>query len=945
MKIYSKSLVGLFFLSIFLLVYCGKDEEKVLGPNRLEKIEIADQIPSLLADGISTTTIVATVYDTSGYPIAGVKVNFLSTHGEINSYATSNQLGEAFGILTSVASETDLNVVVTATLQDSSSLNKKIPTNNHLVVKLAGAAENKNLKKAAVQSISGTVELLFIGLTFTAAVDANEVSADGLNSVNLQVVVKETASKKAVPDARIYLRSIHNNIPGQLTTDNKGVAGVDIVSMTRPGVDTIFVDYGGFPSKAIDLNYISPKLILFPDQAQVSADGKSKLVLTGRLTTHNNNPVPGAHIRFTTNDGSITATAVTNSMGDALAELVSSENENYNVRVIASFYDIADTSRINFIESAGQTLFTLTGDQTVIRNGIANITLKAMLLDEQQNPVKDTKIRFSANYGKVDSVGVTDANGETEVTFTADVDTLDATDVVTARFGSMIATLPVQLLGVSMVVSANPDSIQADGISTSQIIVQLKLSGSREVIPHAVINFNSSLGNIPNEATTDLLGAAKIQLVSENQAGTAMVNVFYGRLMKSVPVIFASEKPTTILLLAEPNYIWVKETGNLEQTTLTARVLSQTGTPVSNDVSVKFTILSGPGGGEAIFPARSGSTTESVPIKTVNGEAKVTLKSGTRSGTVRIQAEAIGEYDIMARITNVVIRSGPPYMWIDPNDKNHVESHMTIAFDYVNQDGWHNVRNYEVTVYVGDRYNNPVEAGTAVYLTSTAGIITTDIVTDANGVGHALLMSANPKPYLNPSDPFVLAPHRIPNPNDPNLMLDIHVPDYEGSEVTNSLGNMGENDGMTYVFARTHGCDQNLHQFDSSDSTVIVFAYGGVIFSGPLYKFEVTTNRDSLRLGEAAGIVIRVYDINGNPVSQGSTLTATSSKGRLAQTTFMPSPEKYGLGSTYYSTYLLNNLDPIDDKPGTAEITFNLESPNGSATHTIFIYLSTEEPL
>ncbi|HPG40209.1 MAG TPA: hypothetical protein PLP19_14840 [bacterium] len=944
MKINYKSLATLLFFTLFLVIYCGKDEEKVLGPNRLEKVEILDT-PYLPADGISTTTIIAAVYDTSGYPVEGINVKFETTHGTITGSAKSNIAGEAFGILTSAASQTDLNVVVKATLQDSGSLNKSMPNKNHLVVKLQGAAESKTLKKAqAVRAISGTVQLTFVGLSFTAAIDENDISADGINSARLEVVVKETSSKKAISNATVYLRAIHNNIPGQILTDNKGVATVNITSMTRPGVDTIFVDYGTFTSIPIYMNFISPKLILFPDEGQISADGKSKLILTGRLTTFKNNPVPGARISFITNDGSITATATTNDMGDALAELVSSEMQNNNVRVIASFYEVADTSQVHFIESAGQTLFTLTGAQSVIRNGIATINFKATLYDEQQMPVKDTKIRFRANYGKIDSVGVTDEQGETEVTFTADVDTLDATDVVTAQFGSLIATLPVDLLGVSMQIAANPDSIQADGISTSQITVQLKLSGSREVIPHAELSFNSSLGNIPNLATTDLLGTAKVQLISENQAGTAMVNVFYGKLMKSVPVIFASEKPTTILLLADPNFIWVKETGNLEQTTITARVLSQTGTPVSNDVSVKFTILSGPGGGESIFPARAGSSTESVPIKTVNGEAKVTLKSGTRSGTVRIQAEAVGEYDIMARITNVVIRSGPPYMWIDPNDKNHVESHMTIAFDYVNQDGWHNVRNYEVTVYVGDRYNNPVEAGTAVYLTSTAGIITTDIVTDSKGVGHALLMSANPRPYLNPSDPFVLAPHRIPNPNDSDIMLDINVPDFEGSEVMNSLGSLGENDGITYVLARTHGCDQNLHQADQSDSTVIVYTYGSVIFSGPLYKFEVTTNKDSLAIGQAAAIIIRVYDINGNPVSQGSTLTATSSKGRLAQTNFMPSPEKYGQGSTYYATYLLNNLDPVDDKAGTAEITFNLESPNGSATQTIFIYLSLDEP-
>jgi len=942
-------------LVFFFIVQCGKDEDKVMGPNRIEKIEIEDQEPILIADGVSTASIIAVIYDTSGYEAKGVRVNFVTTHGSITNYSITNDWGEANAILTSEASEEDLDVTVTATIHDSSSLNKKIPDNHKIVLKVKNFTQTNKLKKVTGNSTdTGSIQIKFIGVSLTATIDQNDIPADGINTAKLEIVIKETTSKKSVPDANIFLRAIHNTIPGKIVTNDRGVAAVDVVSLTKAVDDTIFIDYGTFKSTYILLNYITPKLNLFPDIAQLSADGKSKLFLTARLITHKNNPVVGAKVNFTTTDGSITASAVTNDKGDALAELVSASSVNHNVKVIASFYDVADTSQISFVESAGQTLFSLTGNQVVIRNGITSIKLTATLLDDQQNPVKDTKLRFKANYGKVDSVAITDEDGQAEVIYISDADSVDARDVVTATFGALTTTLPIDLLGVTMQVAANPDSIQADGISTSEITVQLKLTTTKDVIPNATINFNSNLGSIPNEAITDLLGIAQTELISETQAGIAEVNVFFGGIVKTIPIIFASEKPTTILLIAEPSFIWVKETGNLEQTTLTARVLSQTGTPVSNDISVKFTILNGPGGGESIFPAKSGSTTESVPIRTVNGEAKVTLKSGTRSGTVRIMAEVVGDYDIIARTTNVVIRSGPPYIWIDPNDKNHVESHMTIAFDYANQVGWNNVRNYEVTVYVGDRYNNPVEEGTTVYLTSTAGIITTDVKTDANGVGKALLMSANPKPLLNPADPFVLAPHRIPNPNDPNLMLDIHVPDFEGSEVLNSLGNYGENDGMAFVLAKTQGCDQFLHQTDQSDSTVMVYTYGGVIFSGPLntkimpdgqlYGFRVNADKDSLKRGEAAMITIRVYDINGNPVSQGSTLTASSSKGRLAQTNFMPSPEKYGLGSTYYSTYLVNNLDPIDDKAGTAVITFYLESPNGSAKTTIFIHLSLDEP-
>ena len=924
----------------FSLVQCGKDEDKVTGPNTLEDVIIENDDPVLLADGVSTANLIAVVNDTSGYPVSGIRVYFSTTHGSITASAVTNVWGEAYGVLTSAASTVDMDVTVTTTLLDSASLNKKSSLPYKVALK---TSDSKKLSKTSTDD-SGVTTVLnfqFVGIQFSAVLDASEISADGINSSELKIVVKQTTTKKAVPGAYVYLNALYNSVPQFLITGQDGVSITDIVSMPEAVSDTIFVNYGGFESVTLPLTYILPTLELMPKEAQISAGGHSELIMTARLLSHQNNPIIGAEVIFTTTDGSITAKAYTSTRGDAQATLVSGSDENDNVKVIATFNTLKDSAQVSFIETTGQSLFKLTGEQSIIRNGLETTQIQAQILDDQQNPVTNTQIKFHTIYGDIDTVAVTNELGIAKVTYKTDADSIDANEIVTATFGNKTAQLPIELLGVLMQVSANPDSIQADGISSTQVSVQLKLSTSRQVLSGQTINFNSTLGSIQSSVETNAVGAASVKLTSETQSGIAQVSVIYGGMVRTIPIIFASEKPTTILLTADPNFIWVKETGNLEQTTLIAQVLSQTGSPVSSDISVRFRVLGGPGGGEEIFPAEFGSSTVSVPIKTVNGEARATLKAGTRSGTVLVQAEVISdEYDIQARTTNIVIRSGPPYMWIDPNDPNHTESHMSLAFDYLNLDGWNSVREFQVTVYVGDRYNNPVEEGTTVYLTTTAGIISTDIQTDNMGIGVARLITANPKPVLNPSDPYVLAPHRIPNPNEKSQMLPITVPDFENSQVMNTMGNLGENDGIAYVLATTRGCDQFYHETDDSDSSVTVFSYGSVIFSGPLLVFDVTTDSNELGWGQVATLDIQVYDINGNPVAMGSKLTASTSKGKLSATKLMADADRYGTGTTQFRTYLLNNLDPVEDEAGTAEVTFTLDSPNGTASATLFINLT-----
>ena len=729
--------------SSLLVIRCSEESEEVVGPNRIEELEIT--APSLLANGIATETVIAVVYDSTGQPAKGIQVFFTASHGEISERDITDQMGQAYGILTSVASETDIEVTVTATVFDSTAMKKRLPVNYRLSLNAVGTDSREKLAKPnSLSENSAQIQVFFLGVTMIAKVDENQLSADGVSYATLQVQLKETTSKKGISAGRITLRAAQNVVAEEINTDSKGTAEVQITSMTQSGPDTVYADYGNLISQSVVLSYVKPRLELTPALAQLVADGKSKLEMTARLISYKNNPIVGTEIRFTTTAGVVTSSATTNESGEARAELISAAKIESDVNVIASFYEVTDTATVSFVSS--------------------------------------------------------------------------------------------------------------------------------------------------------------------------------------------TEQPISLMLSADPGFIWVKETGNLEQTAVTATVLTQSGLPIVSDVAVKFSLRNypkfndSPETNPSISPALPGSTTESELIQTVDGVASVDLRSGFKSGTVEIQAQLPDFPEVGARTAKIVVRSGPPYIYIDEKNKNNFIAHMTLASDYLNLLGWNFVDTFNYSVYMGDKYNNPVEQETAVYLTTSGGIITSDVVTCEMGTGNAVLMTANPRPVLYPQDPNALDPLNIPNPNDENLVLPIFEDffdfDFDGRG----------NNGVAIILAQTHGQDQN-------GNDAVVFDTHRVIFSGPLAVFDVQVDRTSLEIGEYATIDIQIEDLNGNPVARGSSLTVSSSDGQVSSTNLMPTAEDYGYGSTRFRTHLLNNLDPEEGKAKTAEVTVELKSPNGTASATEFIYL------
>ena len=111
-----------------------------------------------------------------------------------------------------------------------------------------------------------------------------------------------------------------------------------------------------------------------------------------------------------------------------------------------------------------------------------------------------------------------------------------------------------------------------------------------------------------------------------------------------------------------------------------------------------------------------------------------------------------------------------------------------------------------------DKYNNPVQENTAVYLTTSGGVVTTTAYTNENGIATALLQAGNEQPTLNNW-------YTYDGLTDPNTgaVIEVATPDFENSHVFNFytpayfspaynyVDGYEQNNGISRIIAWTEG--------------------------------------------------------------------------------------------------------------------------------------------
>ena len=846
--------------------------------------------PPVVVAGGGKTEIEVTIQNKNNESVVGTPVHFSTTLGSITAVDSTDSNGVARAEFTS-GSQTG-----TATVS----------------VKF-GSNQTETAKIKIVDSLSKSMY---------AKASKESILSNGIDSTQITVYLYDSDGNPVKNQAVFFATTAGHFKTAQSKTDSSGKARAVLLGFASKRDSIAQVQMNSAENAAKLSIYL--KGILFTAEAtpgMIVADGNS----TSKIRVHIKESstqiaIPNARVFFGTDLGTIPNSEKTDASGVCAVELTSSKKIG-EATVTARYGKLfIDTVRVNFVESTPAFL-TLSADPSVIVADNQSLsTIKATVSDINNNPVPDgTPVEFQIvkGSGSIEKRKSTkNGTASSKLTSSTHPDTI----LVEVTAGSLKDSIQVRYVAgdvATVDVRADSSAIPADGVTATTVRAYVYDKAGNPTPDGTTVYFSASLGDISEKGLTQN-GVAEAQFTS-SVTGVAIIKASVGSVTGETTVQLRPGPPTSIILTLDPTSVGIKDSGRNQTTSIRAIVKDSKNNPAMDGTYVRFSIESGPGGGERL------SSTD--PIPTVNGAAEVSFLSGIRSGAARIRAEITDSSGnpvspaVRAISTELIIYAGPPFI---ENVNDPGTSHLSVGVDPVNVYGWHVVNNtVNVVAVVGDKYNNPVPTGTAVYFTTTGGVISTYTgYTNAEGVATVTLHTSQPYPTVTRFYQTFFDPNLgHPEFTKPDGVIPGPIPDFEGSKVMNSVGTMGENDGIARILAVTEG-------ITSSGQKARVWAVTGVVFSGAITHFTLSVSDTSLSPGESAVINIEIYDENGNPIVAGSTISAECSAGALSWTSWVTSDP----GVTSYQVSLTNNLDPgnPDAKPTATPVTIKVQSQNGN---------------
>ena len=308
-------------------------------------------------------------------------------------------------------------------------------------------------------------------------------------------------------------------------------------------------------------------------------------------------------------------------------------------------------------------------------------------------------------------------------------------------------------------------------------------------------------------------GVARIECLTDESVGCELTIDLSSHTEEPGPI-------TSIAMGLSATEIMVKDTGGISQVQIHATCYDKDSQPVGRDRNVYFEIVSGPAGGEGLQGEGWGPV---AVLTNENSQAIVTLASGTISGTVSIVARADSVEASEAAL--VSINSGPAF-------------YISVGARPLNIRGWDIIgAQSDITVYVSDKYNNPVMNNTVVYFTCDEGI-----------------MRGNYESYQSLASSITEG----------------------GVAIGKYFSGLPRDDGQVIIYASTSGG--------------AVVGVGGLISSGPPASVEFVAPPEPVDL-VADGLAqvkfyVEVLDINGNYVMEGETIEFACNYGAVSTSAY-----------------------------------------------------------
>ena len=555
---------------------------------------------TILADGISTSTVTALVKDIGNNPVAGQTVTFSTTKGIVSTPSTTNASGIATATVTSGISAGTATVTAVAGTKSGFTT----------ITFVAGPA-------AIVTVTASPGSIVANGSsTSTITVKVSDNNNNPISGIVISPFTRSLGTLSAIAPTNssgISTATLTSGLTGGPSTITATVQGTSISGNT-------VVTFTGGSASAVSVA-ASP--------TNLWANGTDVSTISATFVDQNSNPVVGQTVNFTTTSGtfpgpSTSGTGVTNTSGVATIQLTSSITVTSNVTVTASVGAINNNVLVNFVAGPVATVTVTPNPGNLTANGTSTLAMSAAVKDAQGRFVLNQTVAFSTTLGGITPPSSTGGTGTAAATLTASNSagqaTITATAVASSKSGTGVVNMNAGSAAIANATPA-PSTIAADNSSTSVITIVVTDSFGNPVSGQAV-SCVTDLGTITvAPANTNASGTTSATLKSSLTLGTAHLTITAGAAGTTASVAFTSGVPNTVVVVATPNKI----VGNgVTQSLITATVTDAQGHPLQGK-TVTFSTTLG-----SIQPS---STTNASGVASVNLTSSVTVGVATVTAT------------------------------------------------------------------------------------------------------------------------------------------------------------------------------------------------------------------------------------------------------------------------------------------------------------------------
>ncbi|MFC1851599.1 Ig-like domain-containing protein [candidate division CSSED10-310 bacterium] len=544
-----------------------------------------------------------------------------------------------------------------------------------------------------------------------------ELPADKQATATITATVYDNKHVLVVDGTAVYF--IPNNcgtLDASVATTAGGQASVTLTASDYPCNAQIQVEVPDEnrrgTSDPISMYDIGPQAIsLSSDPSQIRANGKDQCTITAYavIDEEEAQPVPdGTEILFTVSRGTLDKNSDTTVNGYASVTLTAGTDPGSCIAV-ATLEDQSAEITIEFTSVEATNIVVSSNIDTIRADGVsqASITAEVWLIRDVEHVEDGTMVYFSTTLGTLSAAEAETENGKARTTLTS-AKTPGWAKVNGSSGGGMdYVQIYFYSVGPSDVdIKAVPNSIPADGNSTSTISAVVTNSEGEPVEAGVTVSFSTTHGSLSSStASTDDNGTCAVRLTSATLPEEEVkVTAVAGDEAANVYVEFYDIGPASMTLKAIPSSI---PADGQSTSTISAVVTNSNGDPVSV-------------GTEVLFSTTDGSLSSSSATTDTNGAAEVILTSSTQENSnVQVSAVAGTINKTVTVAFTPPISTDVAYLVVDSN-----YSEITVGTSILP----------EIYVQVNNEYHDGLP-GKTVILDIDCGIIYPDdrLTTNANG--------------------------------------------------------------------------------------------------------------------------------------------------------------------------------------------------------------------